>query len=85
MPKERWIKPDHWYFAVDCASCGEPFPIAEAPSPEKEPAPRHATIRVRCPHCRKEHTYAGALVSRRQGPEGKSQEPPGADRPKSNT
>jgi hypothetical protein len=83
MPKLKQIKPDHWYFAVDCSTCGEAFPIAEAPSPDKDPTPRFPTIRVGCPHCHKEHTYAGAQISRRLA-ESASRAPRGAHPSKSN-
>ncbi len=65
----KFVEAEKWYFAVDCAKCGEAIAFAEAPSPQDDPTPKHATIRVRCPSCRKEHTYAAALISRRQGPE----------------
>jgi hypothetical protein len=29
------VKPNQWYFVVDCAECDEPIPFLEAPSPEE--------------------------------------------------
>jgi ribosomal protein S27E len=64
-------EPGKWYFAVDCAKCGEAIPFEEAPPPEDDPSPKHRGIRVRCPDCHEEYTYAPALISRREGPESK--------------
>jgi ribosomal protein S27E len=55
-----------WYYVVDCATCNEAIPFKRAPSPEGEPVVHIPTMRVRCPHCRNDHTYAGELISRRQ-------------------
>jgi hypothetical protein len=55
-----------WYYVVDCATCKEPIPFKQAPSAEDESVVRFPTMRVRCPHCRNDHTYAGDLISRRQ-------------------
>jgi hypothetical protein len=55
-----------WYYFVDCASCNEPIPFKQEPSPEDNPIVRVPTMKVRCPHCRKDHTYAGDLISRSQ-------------------
>jgi len=63
------LEPDKFYFCVMCASCGEPIPFLEAPSPEDEPKPRSRGIELACPHCRTQHTYRGNEVVRLQGPE----------------
>jgi hypothetical protein len=54
-----------WYYVVDCATCKEPISFKQAPSPEVEPIV-FPTMRVRCPHCHTDHTYAADLISRRQ-------------------
>jgi predicted RNA-binding Zn-ribbon protein involved in translation (DUF1610 family) len=64
-------EPNKWYFAVDCSKCGEAIPFAEAPSPEVDPDPQFRTVKLQCPHCGTEDTYAPALMTRRQGPESK--------------
>jgi len=67
----KMVEAGKWYFAVDCAKCGEPIPFAEAPSPEEKPDPlRYRTIAdLQCLHCGHVGTYAPALMSRRPGPE----------------
>jgi DNA-directed RNA polymerase subunit RPC12/RpoP len=55
-----------WYYVVDCATCKEPILFKQAPSSEDEPIMRFPTMRVRCPRCRSDDTYAGELISRRQ-------------------
>lgn len=61
-------EPETWYFVVDCAKCGKPIPFSEAPALDKQKALKVPTIQVRCPHCHKEGTYAGPLMSRRRAP-----------------
>jgi hypothetical protein len=55
-----------WYYVVDCATCKAPILFKQAPSPEGEPVVHIPAMRVRCPHCRSDHAYAGELISRRQ-------------------
>jgi predicted RNA-binding Zn-ribbon protein involved in translation (DUF1610 family) len=63
------VEPNKWYFTVDCSKCGKAIPFAEAPSPEEEPEPEFRTVKLQCPHCGTDDTYAPALMARRQGPE----------------
>jgi hypothetical protein len=63
------VEPNKWCFTVDCSKCGEAIPFAEAPSPEEEPEPEFRTVKLQCPHCGTEDTYAPALMTRRQQPE----------------
>jgi predicted RNA-binding Zn-ribbon protein involved in translation (DUF1610 family) len=64
------VEPEKWYFAVECAKCGEAIPFAEAPTPEEKPEPlQYRTVSdLKCPHCGHSATYAPAQMSRRQGP-----------------
>jgi DNA-directed RNA polymerase subunit RPC12/RpoP len=73
----KLVEPDKWYFAVDCAKCGEAIPFLEAPSPEDKPDPLTARkiSNLRCPRCGHVGSYAPALMTRRQGP--KSQQSAG--------
>ena len=55
-----------WYFVVDCSTCSEPIPLAEAPSPEQKPDPlQYRTISVTCPHCSIFGAYSRVKISRR--------------------
>jgi hypothetical protein len=87
MPKLKRLEPGKWYFAVDCAGCGEPIPFMEAPSPEEKPDPLQSkgVANLQCRRCGHTGSYAGLLISRRPGPEKKQSAPHDADRPKSNT
>ena len=60
------VEAGKWYYVVDCATCKEPIPFKEAPSLNDQPFVRLPTMKVRCPHCCNDHTYAGDLISRRQ-------------------
>jgi len=60
------VKAEKWFYVVDCVTCKEAIPFKEAPSPNDQPFVRLPTMKVRCPHCRNDHTYAGDLISRRQ-------------------
>jgi hypothetical protein len=53
-----------WYYVVDCAICNAVVPFKHAH--EDEPIVRFPTMRVRCFHCRTDHTYAADLISRRK-------------------
>jgi hypothetical protein len=65
MPK--FTEPGKWYFVVECSSCGNPVPMAEAPSPNEKPDPlRYRVVSdLRCPHCDNVGTYAPHYMSRR--------------------
>jgi hypothetical protein len=66
----NFVQPGKWYFAVDCAKCGEPIPFGEAPSPEDAQEIKYRTIAdLRCPACNHVDTYEPASMSRRPGPE----------------
>jgi hypothetical protein len=61
----KYVEPEKWYIAVDCAKCGEGIAIAQAP----KPIVQYWKIKdVTCPHCRHVAAYAPALMSCRQGP-----------------
>ena len=69
MPSKR-VKPNQWYFVVDCAECDEPIPFLEATSPDEAPEVKQRTIAdLKCPSCGHADTYAPALMYRAQGPE----------------
>jgi DNA-directed RNA polymerase subunit RPC12/RpoP len=55
-----------WHYVVDCATCKETIPFKQAASPEDQPIVHVPTMKVRCPHCHNDHTYAAELISRRQ-------------------
>jgi hypothetical protein len=66
------LKPDQWYFVVNCAKCKEPIPFLEAPSPEEKPEVKQRQIAgLKCGSCGQTGTYAPALMYRAQGPEKK--------------
>jgi hypothetical protein len=46
MPLKQ-VKPNKWYFVVDCAKCRENIPFLEAPSPEEQPDIKQRTIALR--------------------------------------
>ncbi|MCP3386011.1 CpXC domain-containing protein [Bradyrhizobium sp. CCGUVB4N] len=65
----KQVKPNQWYFVVECAKCGEAIPFLEAPSPEEEPNVKQRTIEdLKCPHCGYVGRYAPALMYRDQAP-----------------
>lgn len=64
---QKVTEPGKWYFAVNCTSCQNPIPLAEAPSPTEKPDPlRYRTVsQVHCPHCAYVGTYPPAQILRR--------------------
>jgi endogenous inhibitor of DNA gyrase (YacG/DUF329 family) len=64
---QKVTEPGKWYFAVNCAACQSPIPLAEAPSPNEMPDPLRYRIMpsVSCPHCGHIGIYAPAQISRR--------------------
>jgi hypothetical protein len=53
-----------WYYVVDCATCKAVIPFKYAP--EDEPILLFPTMRVRCFHCHRHHTYAPEFISHRK-------------------
>ena len=65
----KQVKPNQWYFVVECAKCGEAIPFLEARSPEEEPNVKQRTLDdLKCPTCGHSDTYAPALMYRDQAP-----------------
>jgi predicted nucleic-acid-binding Zn-ribbon protein len=60
------VEYEKWYYVVDCARCGVPIQFKEALTPSDQPVIRLPAMRVRCPHCRNDHTYEPDLISGRQ-------------------
>jgi ribosomal protein S27E len=58
------VEVEKWFYVVDCVTCKKAIPFKAAPWPNDQPFVRLPTMKVRCPHCRNDQTYAGYLISR---------------------
>jgi ribosomal protein S27E len=56
-----------WFFAVECAGCGNHISLGKAPTPDEESTPKSFELQVTCPCCGLNGTYSPAQVSTRYG------------------